>query len=192
VEVTYEAVSTPVIQPTLRAAGGLAWLIPLSGWTPAWLFDRGTSRWRYIAKLGVTSLVPAFVLGFVIAIALTASGAPTDGLGPDFSGAPRAAAFLTIVLIAPAEETLLLSVGIGFISLFSNRPVVIAAVSAIGWGLMHAVIFPVQGVVVTWPFFVFSCGYLAWRPLGWRKAYSVAMGLHVVHNLLPGVMLFVK
>src|SRR6185369_12994522 len=80
VEVTYEAVSTPVIQPTLRAAGGLAWLIPLSGWTPAWLFDRGTSRWRYIAKLGVTSQVPAFVRGFVIAIALTAWGAPTDGL----------------------------------------------------------------------------------------------------------------
>src|SRR5262249_3042822 len=88
--------------------------------------------------------------------------------------------------------TLLLSIGIALISLVTARPVVIAAISAVAWGILHFVTFRIQGIVVIWPFFVFSCAYLAWRPAGWLRAYGVPIGVHIPQNLLPGLaMLFV-
>ena len=110
----------------------------------------------------------------------------------DFNGASRGAVFLIVILLAPVIETLMLSFGIGVISLFTRRPLVIALFSAIIWGGLHAAAFTIQGIAATWSFFVFSCAYLAWRPVGWIHAYVVAMGIHMLQNLLPGLaILFV-
>ena len=171
------------------AAGGTASAIPFSHWAPAWFFDRGPSAWQYLLKLGLTAFLPSMMLGGLIVAVRIIAGAPIEGLGPDLSDVPPLRGFLLVVVFAPVFETLILSLGIGFISLFTRRPMAIACISAVAWGALHALSFKVQGVVVTWPFFVFSCAYLAWRPLGWSKAYGMAMGLHMFQNFLPGLLL---
>jgi hypothetical protein len=138
------------------------------------------------------TLVPSIALAVAVHAAFTVLGLSTDKAGPelsDFGGVTRAQAFAVVVLFAPMIETMLLSAGIRLISFVTTRPIVIATVSAVAWGCLHFVEFRIQGIVVIWPFFIFSSAYLAWRPVGWRQAYVVAMTLHMLQNLVPGLLL---
>jgi hypothetical protein len=42
---------------------------------------------------------------------------------------------------------------------------------------------------VIWPFFVFSCAYLAWRRRSLWHAMGVTCGIHMFQNLLPGILI---
>jgi hypothetical protein len=159
---------------------------------PRWLFERGPSAFRYIVRMWLLSLIPSIALATVSLGLFSAFGLPTDKAAPqlsDFGGISNRQAFVFVVLIAPMYETLLLSIGIALISLITARPVVIAAISAVGWGILHFLDFHIQGIVVMWPFFVMSCAYLAWRPIGWFRACGVAMSIHMLQNLLPGLLI---
>lgn len=43
------------------------------------------------------------------------------------------------------------------------------------------------GLVVFWPFFVFSCSYLAWREKSWWHAVWVTFCIHAFQNVLPTI-----
>jgi hypothetical protein len=119
---------------------------------------------------------------------------PFSKVGPQFNkgafGSPTSAAlviFLLFVVFSPMVETLLLSFGITVISLFTKRKAVLAVLSAILWAALHSLMSPAWGLVVLWPFFVFSCAYLAWRPKSWVKAIWVALCIHALQNVLPAL-----
>jgi len=162
---------------------------------PAWFFDRGPSLIRYVLRMWPTTLLPSLTLVMIASAIFAGLGLDVSKPGPsmeDFGSASPGAVFLLVIVIAPIIETLMLSFGIFVISLFTKRPLVIAVISAIIWGGMHAAAFAIQGIAATWSFFVFTCAYLAWRPVGWIHAYVVAMGIHMLQNLLPGLaILFV-
>jgi len=143
--------------------------------------------------MALLSIVPSLL----VAILVAASGAFSEA-GPQFEkpefGSPIPVAimtFLLLVVFGPIVETLLLSFGIGLMSLFTKAKLVLALLSAILWAIVHSLASPGWGLIVCWPFFVFSCAYLAWRPKSWFKGVWVALCIHVLQNLLPGLVVFI-
>jgi hypothetical protein len=159
---------------------------------PAWLarlFDRGPSWPRYVLRMWMISFIPSLAVGILLFIVIDALGLPSKELTPEFTGPSPAIIFVMVVFFSPAIETLLLAFGIGAISRVIHAPVAISAVSALLWGALHSSIVLPWGIVILWPFFVFSSAYQAWRPAGWSKAVGAAMAIHMLQNLLPGVLI---
>ena len=99
--------------------------------------------------------------------------------------------FLLVVVVSPIVETLLMALAIKLMSLIVRRKLALAVLSAILWALLHSLASPAWGLIVCWPFFVFSCAFLAWRPKSWLNAVWVALCIHALQNLLPGLAILV-
>jgi membrane protease YdiL (CAAX protease family) len=59
---------------------------------------------------------------------------------------------------------------------------VIAIVSALAWGAAHAYFHPLWFFGTVWSFYVFSRGYLAWRPISYKHALGAAAVPHALVN----------
>lgn len=55
--------------------------------------------------------------------------------------------------------------------------------SALFWAAFHAIKYPVQGLMVVWPFWIFSKVALRWRGVSKNRAYLVVTAIHAIHNL---------
>jgi biopolymer transport protein ExbB/TolQ len=67
----------------------------------------------------------------------------------------------------------------------------VAAASAVFWGILHSLVAPAWGLVVAWPFFVFSLCFLAWEERSvWRAIVATAV-THMCQNALPALALAV-
>ncbi len=97
--------------------------------------------------------------------------------------------FFGVVVLSPVLETMLMSPILWAVSHLAQKPVVLAMLSACVWALLHSLAAPAWGLIVAWPFYVFSRAYLAWRPYGWWKAVGVTASIHAFQNLLPGLAL---
>lgn len=91
--------------------------------------------------------------------------------------------FFGAVIFAPLVETLLQGVLLWALSLMSQRPRFVAVASGLLWGVLHGA----QGLIwffgTAWTFYILSASYLAWRPLGWRRAFVAAALPHALINL---------
>ena len=154
------------------------------------LFDSGPLR-----------LLPAAVreprrawLAIPVGAALTLSGslllswtastiAPTLAK-PDFPmrGLP---AFGLLVLFAPIVETLIMAIVLSLLARFFSPTVTVLGSAAL-WGVAHSLQAPVWGLVVWWPFVIFSTLYMVWRERGVVAAIGVAAATHALQNLVPG------
>ncbi len=142
-----------------------------------WFFVKRRPLAWYLVKMWFTS----FIIGMAIAIpfALLLSDQATSERGFD----SNVLAFFAVVVFSPVVETLLMGPVLWLIRLFTAREFVMATWSAIVWAAAHSTLHPVWGFGVAWPFFTFSCVYLAWRPDGWRKAVAITATLHALHNV---------
>ena len=146
------------------------------------LFDNKISTWKYILRTGLISLVPSIIIALILGL----SGAIKEDTGPEFEGSPLSL-FITLVIIGPLLETLLLGGGLWLLSFITRRQVLLALISAFVWAVMHSLLAPAWGLVVMWPFFVFSCSYLAWRKRSWWHAVLVTSCVHAFQNILPTI-----
>jgi hypothetical protein len=146
----------------------------------------------YLVRMGLTSLLPSVVFAMLLLAILTPLGVPAHQMAPEFKGPSPRVIFFAVVVLSPIAETLAMSIGIMLISRVTQRPLVIAAVSAVFWAALHSAVVLIWGLIILWPFFVFSCAYLAWRPRGWLKAVTMAACIHMFQNLLPGMLLFLS
>ena len=150
------------------------------------LTDEPRPMWKYILWMAPIGFVPSVVLG-----ALGASvGLVSDSTGldaKDFQGVPILGVVFLILIVSPVVETLLMSPILFLISRATKKKLTIAIVSALIWGVFHGLASPVWGLVVLWPFFVFSCAYLTWRPKSWVKAIWVTCCIHMLQNTLPAL-----
>lgn len=89
---------------------------------------------------------------------------------------------LGTVVIAPLVETFLLAVGLVVFTAMTRSIVVAAALSAVLWGGLHALISPLWFVAPAWGFYVFSICYLAWWPRSFRRGFTAALVPHVLNN----------
>lgn len=87
------------------------------------------------------------------------------------------------VVFAPLVETLLLAGLLRLLSSISARSRLVAAASGVLWGCLHGLFGALWFFGTCWSFYVFSCSFLAWRPLSWWKAYAVAALPHALINL---------
>ena len=62
------------------------------------------------------------------------------------------------------------------------------AVSAIGWGIAHSLKAPLWGLVIWWPFLVFSTLFVTWRSRSLALAFALPMCVHALQNLIPALL----
>jgi hypothetical protein len=104
---------------------------------------------------------------------------------PEFPMKGAVALFL-LVAFAPVLETLIMA---GFLSLLLRlvpAPVAIL-VSAFGWAAVHSLEAIGWGLVIWWPFMIFSTLYVVWRQRGFWAGVGVAAATHALQNLGPGL-----
>lgn len=136
--------------------------------------------WLAIPMAWVLSIVGSLalaVLSRTVAPTLSAPEFPMRGLG----------ALLLLVAFAPLLETLIMA---GFLSLLLRfmPPAAAILVSAAGWGIAHSLQALGWGLVIWWPFLIFSTLYVVWRQRGFWAGVGVAATTHALQNLGPGLV----
>ena len=127
------------------------------------------------------ALVPSLLL--VLAAHAVLSGAGVDVSAVDRPAREAAERNVFFALAAsPLIETLLLSALIEGMRRLTARVEVIAVLSALAWGAAHAFFHPFWFFGTVWSFYVFSRGYLAWRPVSYKHAFGAAAVPHALVN----------
>ena len=144
--------------------------------------------WKYCLCLAPLTVVPAVLLS-ILAILLA------DAVGVDvaaYSGPAREAtlgSFFSMVVFAPIVETLILSWLLKVLLSTSLSSVASAVVAAGLWGLLHGIFTPFWFFGAAWGFFVFSCGYIAWRHVSYGQGFLAASVPHALANSM--ILLFI-
>ena len=60
--------------------------------------------------------------------------------------------------------------------------------SAVGWGIAHSMVAPIWGLVIWWPFLVFSTLFVAWHRRSLLLAFLIPMCVHALQNLIPALL----
>ena len=94
--------------------------------------------------------------------------------------------FLLLFLFAPLVETLIMAAVLSLLVRFVT-PTVAVLSSALLWGIAHSLQAAAWGLVIWWPFVIFSTLYLVWRQRGVLAAIGVATATHALQNLLPAL-----
>jgi len=155
------------------------------GKKPFFFFNIDKTMRRYILQMGIISLVPSLI----IVILLSATGIMSDRNVPDFKGSPLLI-YVSMVLISPIIETLIMSFTIWCLAFITRKKYILALLNALFWAILHSLMAPAWGLGVLWPFFIFSCAYLAWRQKSWWRAVWVVICIHAFQNVLPGLAVF--
>jgi hypothetical protein len=135
-----------------------AWLAVLTGWA-----------------LSIVGSLALAALSKAIAPALPTPEFPLKG----------PIAFLMLVVFAPLLETLIMA---GFLSLFLRfmPPAAAILLSAGGWAIAHSLEAVGWGLVIWWPFLIFSTLFVVWRQRGFWAGVGVAAATHALQNIGPG------
>jgi membrane protease YdiL (CAAX protease family) len=141
---------------------------------PNFLFETDRVRSRYVLRLWLLALLPSLLLAGVVGLLMPGAEGPqlvTEGSVP----------LLLIIVAAPLLETLIMGVVLAGLRRFLGfGPAV--ALSALFWAIAHSLSAPIWGVVVWWPFLVFSVAFLVWRQLGWLTAITIVTFAHAMQN----------
>ncbi|HUG46143.1 MAG TPA: hypothetical protein VMK31_06490 [Sphingomicrobium sp.] len=123
----------------------------------------------------------SLLLGFIATTLLPEAQPPQfDVEGP--------AAIVALVLFAPIAETLIMGAALLFLLLFLP-PTAAIIVSAVGWGIAHSMLAPMWGLIIWWPFLIFSTLFVAWRVRSLALAFAIPMCVHALQNLLPALLI---
>jgi hypothetical protein len=93
-------------------------------------------------------------------------------------------------LAAPLIETLALGLLLRLLEFVTRRWQVLALLSALAWGGAHAWFHPLWFFGTVWSFYVFSRGWLAWRPVSYKHAFAAAALPHALVNSSALLMQF--
>jgi hypothetical protein len=159
-------------------ARSLTWKPPLS-WLPGPLLQP-SSALRSIAA-GWLLAFPASIL-FAVLIHLIAP----DAKAPEFGiSGPLAVGML--VFFSPIVETMIMG-GVLLLLLRLLPPTWAVIASALGWGIAHSLAAPIWGLIIWWPFLVFSTLFVAWRSRSLLLAFLIPATVHGLQNLLPALL----
>ena len=106
---------------------------------------------------------------------------------PDFPMKGASALFL-LVVFAPLGETLIMA-GLLTLLLKLVRPVPAILISAASWGIAHSLQAPAWGLIIWWPFLIFSTLFVAWRQRGFWVAVGLVASVHALQNLFPALLI---
>jgi hypothetical protein len=134
------------------------------------------------------ALVVAWLLSFPLSLVLAklVSMVFPGAQNPEFPISGLTALFL-LVVFAPVLETLIMG-GVLLVLLRLFSPPVAVLVSAAGWGIGHSLAAPTWGLVIWWPFLIFSTLFVTWRQRSLLLAFVLPMAAHALHNLPSAVL----
>ena len=122
-----------------------------------------------------------------LALAAMVSALLPSAPQPQFPGDPEVVFFLVSVF-APIVETLIMAAAIEIL-LRIVPPAWAIGLSAFGWAIAHSLQAPTWGLVIWWPFLIFSTLYVTWRQRSFIAAIGIVSAVHALNNLIPGLLL---
>jgi hypothetical protein len=126
------------------------------------------------------ALLPSLALSALASVLLPQVAGPTfNAKGP--------AVFVLLVVFSPVLETLIMAGVLTLLLRFVNPTVAILA-SAVGWGIAHSLAAASWGLVIWWPFLVFSTLFTVWRDRSLWHALAIPAAVHVLQNLGPALL----
>ena len=128
----------------------------------------------------LTAAIPALLL------AAAASDAMPNSEQPQFKIAGVADAIFKLVLFAPILESFIMAAVLAVL-LRLLPPAFAIIVSSAAWAVLHALAVPAWGLVIWWPFLVFSTIYTVWRTRGFLVGVGMAATVHALNNLVPAL-----
>jgi len=137
--------------------------------------------WRAILLGWPSASIPALGLAALAAMLVPAGAAPKLPVGGLYP-------FLLVVVFSPVVETLIMALVIE-LGLLVLPPLAVVLLSAACWGVAHSLAAPAWGLVIWWPFLIFSTLYVTWRREGRGKAIAIVAAVHALNNLLPALLL---
>ena len=129
----------------------------------------------------LTALIPSLLLSAVVNKLLPHVATPDLKI-------QGAATFSLVVVISPIIETCIMG-GVLALLLRFVPPTAAVLLSALAWGIAHSVAAPAWGLVIWWPFVVFSTLFVTWRQRSLALALVVPACAHALQNLLPSLIL---
>lgn len=149
---------------------------------PSFIADTGHSKPLYVLKGWLLTLLPSLALAALVGMILQ----PSEG--PDFGAAAGPILLFALVVFAPVVETLIMVPPLLLLNrLFGATPA--AILSAVGWGIAHSLSAPAWGLIIWWPFLVFSSILLVWRKKSLWTGMLLVMCIHALQNALPALLL---
>ena len=129
----------------------------------------------------LTAIVPSILLSFLVAKLLPTLGQPELALD-------TGTALFLVAVAAPVIETLIMA-GVLAVLLRFLPPTAAVLASAAGWGIAHSLAAPAWGLVIWWPFLIFSTLYVTWRRRSLLAALAVPASVHMMQNTAPVLLL---
>ncbi len=108
---------------------------------------------------------------------------------PQFPQLPAEVMIFMLVVFAPFIETLIMVAALELMLRLRVPPTAAIILSALGWGLAHSAQAPAWGLVIWWPFLIFSTLYVTWRKRGIWTAVGLVFAVHALQNLGPALLL---
>jgi len=135
------------------------------------------------------SIAVGWLLTFPASILLAAliHWVAPNAKGPEFPISGPMAIFL-LVIFSPVLETLIMG-GVLLLLLRFVPPTWAVLISAVGWGIAHSTAAPIWGLVIWWPFLIFSTLFVIWQVRGFWIGVGVAATTHALQNLGPSLAL---
>jgi hypothetical protein len=156
----------------------------VAGFLPA----RGSFTYYCVIAWHV-ALIPQILIVLAAHAVFSSAGVDVEALQKPAREIAQRSVWITLV-VAPLVETAVLAVLVTALARFIRNPNVVAAISALAWAGLHATFYPMWFFGVVWSFFVFSRGYLAWRPVSYKHAFGAAAVPHALVNSSALLMQF--
>jgi hypothetical protein len=127
----------------------------------------------------LTAFVPSIILSALVMWLLP------QGEGPRFA-MDGVLALFALVVIAPIAETLIMG-SVLLILLRLVGPTAAVVASSAAWAVAHSLAAPLWGLIIWWPFLIFSTLFVVWRRRSLAAAFAVPAAVHALHNLAPAL-----
>lgn len=128
----------------------------------------------------------AMALGGSILLGYGVAQFAPEAAKPDFGDAAPSIVFTLIVLVSPVVETVLMGLILLLYARFLGSWRAVLA-SAATWGVLHSLSAATWGLVIWWPFLIFSILFLTWRHRGFWFASLIVATVHLCQNVGPAI-----
>ena len=129
----------------------------------------------------LTALIPSLLLSAAVRALLPNAAQPDLKM-------TGAAVFILVVIVSPIIETCIMAAVLSLLLRFFS-PTVAVLLSGVAWGIAHSTAAPAWGLVIWWPFIVFSTLFVTWRQRSLAMALAIPATTHALQNLLPSLIL---
>ena len=153
----------------------------LPGWVPQAL-KQPARPWLTLLIAPLLTLPGAFALSALAGVLVP------DLSRPEFQPLPWLIQLFNLVIFSPIAETLIMAGLLGLLLRWLRAVPAILSSAAL-WGAAHSLAAAAWGLIVWWPFVIFSLIYLVWRQRGFWTGIAMAAGAHFLHNLAPALLL---